>query len=558
MRYFLSLALLFLLLSGATAQETPFYFGVDLSYVNEMDDCGAVYQENGGAVDAFALFESHGANLVRARLWHNPDWTAYSTLDDVKKTFRRAQEARMEWLLDIHYSDMWADPSRQEIPAAWEAIDNTDELAQAVYDYTYSVMSELHAENLTPAFVQVGNETNSGMMHTGGALDWGYQAQMFNAGIQAIRDFSTETNTSPKIILHVAQPENTSWWFSEATAVGITDFDVIGISYYPQWSSFLIADLGSQVSYLRQQYGKDVMILETGYPWTSEAVDETATNVMNEGIRGYSFSPEGQFQFMRDLTQSLISNGAIGVVYWEPAWVSTECSTFWGQGSHWENATFFDFTNNNEVLQGINFLDAANYAYPSRLIDGVAEGSPLVEDAIGDNLEAIPDFDLQNLYVQHKNGVVELAVTGAGSFLAQRGNFFIYFDVTQDSAGASIDVGNRPITVADPYKPEYRLDITIREEGGQFIAGYLWNVWTGEAWEEGSYTGAALVTSSTMEFQFPTSMIANPPILNIAVISSDRARVHTAGDILGASPSPSEWEEAVVLEDFVSVMLNEN
>jgi arabinogalactan endo-1,4-beta-galactosidase len=558
MRSLLSSSLVLLLLgfSSALAQETSFYFGVDLSYVNEMDDCGAVYRENGVEQDAYALFAAHGANLVRARLWHNPDWTAYSNLEDVKRTFRRAQDAGMETLLDIHYSDMWADPSRQEIPAAWENIEDTGELATALYDYTYAVLSELNAENLAPAFVQVGNETNSGMMHAGGDLDWERQSQLFNAGIQAIRDFSAETNRNPKIILHIAQPENTAWWFSEAEAAGISDFDIIGISYYPQWSSFSITDMASHVSYLRQRFAKEVMVMETAYPWTSDAVDETATNVLMEGIRGYSFSPEGQYQFMHDLTQSLISNGALGVVYWEPAWVSTTCSTLWGQGSHWENATFFDFQNNNEVLEGIKFLNALNYAYPSSLVDGQLDetyGNALVEDATGDNLDAIPAFDLENLYLHAEDGMVQLAITIAGDIYSQRGNYFIYFDTSNDEAGATVDVANRPITVADPYKPEYRLDITIKEEAGTVSARYLWHLWTGDAWEEGTFTGAALITNSTMEIQFPTSLLNNPPILNIAVISSDRSRIHTAGDILGDSPSAATWEEAIVLDDFASL-----
>lgn len=84
---------------------TPFYLGVDLSYVNEMEDCGAVYTENGVSQDPFHLFSEHGANLVRARLWHNPNWTKYSTLADVERTFSRAQEAGMVTLLDFHYSD---------------------------------------------------------------------------------------------------------------------------------------------------------------------------------------------------------------------------------------------------------------------------------------------------------------------------------------------------------------------------------------------------------------------------------------------------------------------
>jgi len=146
-----------------TESGPPFYFGVDLSYVNEMDDCGAVYLENGESRDAFQLFNEHGANLVRARLWHDPDWTAYSTLADVERTFERAQEAGMATLLDFHYSDNWVDPGKQAIPAAWEDLAE-DELPQAVYQYTYDVLSELHEKGLMPDFVQVGNETNSGML----------------------------------------------------------------------------------------------------------------------------------------------------------------------------------------------------------------------------------------------------------------------------------------------------------------------------------------------------------------------------------------------------------
>jgi len=335
--------------------DASFYFGVDLSYVNEMDDCGAVYLENGESRDAFQLFSEHGANLVRARLWHNPSWTDYSNLVDVERTFSRAQEAGMSTLLAFHYSDDWADPGKQWIPAAWKEL-TEDELPQALYQYTYDVLIELHEKDLMPAFVQVGNETNSGMLKSKMELDWSRDAALFNAGIRAVRDAAAKTRTHPKIILHVAQPENAEWWFREAQENGVTDFDVIGLSYYPQWSSVSIQDVGPYVANLRQEFDKDVMIVETAYPWTLRSVPETADNILNRGVPDYPISIEGQRQFMIDLTQGLISNGGLGVVYWEPAWVSAKCSTRWGKGSHWENATFFDFKNNNELHQGIDFL----------------------------------------------------------------------------------------------------------------------------------------------------------------------------------------------------------
>lgn len=547
--------LCFSLAVQSQSEDEPFYFGVDLSYVNEMDDCGAVYRENGQARDAYELFAERGANLVRARLWHNPDWTEYSTLDDVKRTFQRAQDAGMSTLLDFHYSDNWADPGKQEVPRAWADITDTNDLAEALYEYTYNTLIDLHNTQLTPDFVQVGNETNSGLVKDVIGLNWERDAQLFNAGIRAIRDFAVHTDTDTQIILHVAQPQNTGWWFTEAEKAGVTDFDVIGISYYPQWSPFSIGDMGAQVNFLRQRFGKKVMVLETAYGWTREAVDESADNVLNQGIRGYAFSPEDQLRYMLDLTQSLISNGASGVVYWEPAWVSTDCMTRWGQGSHWENATFFDFNNDNEVLDGINFLNFP-YSYPSQFLDGVlgAEyGEAPVIDGVGDVLEGIAEIDLLDLSVLADETSYLLGLRVAGDVYAELGNYLIYFDTTHDENGADVDVLRRPITVADPHKPEYRLDIQIRNERGTNVAGYTLQRWTGEEWEEGTFTGGASITSgepSTIELQIPRQLLGDPETVYIGIVSTNRGRVSTAGDILGSDVVPADWDEALILDSF--------
>jgi arabinogalactan endo-1,4-beta-galactosidase len=137
---------------------------------------------------------------------------------------------------------------------------------------------------------------------------------------------------------------------------GVRDFDIIGLSYYTQYHPVSIAYTGGLVNYLREQYpGKKVMVVETAYPWTL-AGEDNAVNLISIPYSGYPFSPAGQKQWMVDLTQAVIDNGGAGVVYWEPAWVSTHCWTQWAQGSHWENCTFFDF--NNELLEdgGIGWM----------------------------------------------------------------------------------------------------------------------------------------------------------------------------------------------------------
>jgi len=521
-----------------------------------MQDCGATYQVNGEAQDVFALLAAQGTNLVRARLWHNPTWTAYSTLADVEKTFRRAQEVGMSTLLTVHYSDDWADPGQQRFPAAWQDITDTTELAQAVYDYTREVLLTLNEAGVLPGFVQVGNETNGGLLKNMVGLDWPRDAQLFNAGIRAIRDVTNELGYGPQIVLHVAQPENTGWWFREAAANGVTDFDVIGLSYYPQWSRLNIAQTGGQINALRQTYGKEVMIVETAYPWTLDAAAESADNILNQGLRLYGISPQAQHDFLFDLTQATINNGGLGIVYWEPAWVPTGCETRWGQGSHWENATFFDFQNNNELLPAAAFLHAP-YTYPSRPLTGQIEatyGSPLTTDATGDNLQQIPHLDLQDLYVTDDADYFYMALTLQGDITRQlEGNYLVYLDTTNDSQGADVDVRQRPITVTAEHRPEFRLDMGMVEENGTIGTEFILYQWDGAVWKEVPFTGAVAFTGGTpsiLEWQLPKALFPNVNTLWLGVVSVGRGRNNTAGDILGSEASPLDWADSATVTTF--------
>ena len=132
-----------------------------MSYTNELEDCGVQFTENGVAKTSYELMNSYGANLVRLRLWHNPTWTKYSTLSDVKKSIKRAKDLGMYVLLDFHYSDTWTDPEQNVVPAAWASVvNNTTVLSDSVYNYTLSTLQTLLSENLLPNMVQIGNETN--------------------------------------------------------------------------------------------------------------------------------------------------------------------------------------------------------------------------------------------------------------------------------------------------------------------------------------------------------------------------------------------------------------
>ncbi len=351
-------------LASFSRAEQPFYLGADLSYINEMEDCGAVYREKGHKKEPFQLFASKGANLVRVRLWHNPDWTKYSHLDDVEKTLARAKQAGMNTLLDFHYSDTWTDPEKQFVPRLWAQISDTDELAKTLYGYTFNTLKTLDEKGLLPTLVQVGNETNIEILQqedklVRGIPNWPRNAQLLNAGIKAVRDYSRMVDKPVQIVLHIAQPENALWWFKQARENGVTDFDIIGLSYYPQWSDYKLDQLPKAIAALKRDYGKAVMIVETAYPWTLQNYDK-ANNVLGDKalLKGFPASPQGQVRYLLTLTQTVKSAGGAGVIYWEPAWVSTRCKTLWGTGSHWENASFFDPGNRNEALPAFLFFSA--------------------------------------------------------------------------------------------------------------------------------------------------------------------------------------------------------
>ncbi|HEY4788446.1 MAG TPA: glycosyl hydrolase 53 family protein, partial [Bacteroidales bacterium] len=153
--------------------ETPeFYFGADLSAVNMVEDYGATYKDSNLIRDPFVIFKNHGCNVVRVRLFHDPEAAGgynqynkpgYCGLADVAKTIGRARQAGMKVCLDLHYSDTWADPAHQIIPLVWQGL-SLNVLSDSVYHYTASVLDYLVNKNLTPEMIQIGNEIDPGIL----------------------------------------------------------------------------------------------------------------------------------------------------------------------------------------------------------------------------------------------------------------------------------------------------------------------------------------------------------------------------------------------------------
>lgn len=366
------------------ANNISFYFGADLSYVNQILDHNGVYKDQGEVRSPYRIFKDHGANLVRLRLWHNPAWTKeiygnsgtqlYNDLKDVEKSIQLSKDQGLQVLLNFHFSDSWADPDEQRIPKAWKAITDSNVLKDSVYRYTFKVLSYLNSKELMPEFVQIGNEINCGMLYTDAPVgfpscnncdgNWNALGQVINNAIIAVKEVSTSSSVKTKIILHVADPKNVEWWFDHMITDGkVTQFDIIGFSYYPIWHTTVQPDqLSESVSKFATKYKKDVMILETGYPWTTEGKD-SYHNIFGsqDPTNGYPYTQQGQHDMLIKITQEVIDGGGKAVIYWEPAWISSGMKDLWGTGSSWENVTLFDFEGNT-----LPSMDYMNYMYEKK------------------------------------------------------------------------------------------------------------------------------------------------------------------------------------------------
>jgi len=332
--------------------------GVDLSGLAKNEDHGATYANAAGRrQDPVRLLARSGANVGRLKVWVDPA-DGYNDTRHVVATAGRIKAAGMKLLVDFHYSDRWADPGAQAPPTL-----DARQMAAAVGAHTRAVLVALKRAHLTADFVQVGNEINSGLLHPLGqtydvdpadAVDgpqWDNVAAFLTAGATAAKSVDART----KILLHLTNINNgvggLTWWLDAVTARHVP-FDLIGLSYYGYWHGSL-ADLQNATTTLSSRYDKDVVVLETAYPWTLQ--DDPATPFENiidqpsELVRGYPATPAGQaanFRAVQDAVVSASGGRGLGAVYWEPAWTSV-AGAGWdpedpASGNAWENQALFD------------------------------------------------------------------------------------------------------------------------------------------------------------------------------------------------------------------------
>ncbi|MYR93955.1 MULTISPECIES: glycosyl hydrolase 53 family protein [unclassified Streptomyces] len=323
--------------------------GGDLSTLPKNEAYGARYRDASGATgDAMSILGAAGMNYVRLKVWVNPA-DGYNDKAHVLAMAKRAKALGMKTLIDFHYSDRWADPGHQTKPAAW-AGHGYEQLKRDVHDHTYDVLNALKAQGITADMVQIGNETNAGMLWPeGSTANWPQLAGLLTAGANAAKAVSSGT----RVALHLAEGGDnggTRWWFDNAVAQRVP-FDVVALSYYGYWHGPLSA-LQTNLDDTAARYGKPVLVAETAYAHTLANGDGLENNIATASqlAPGYPATPAGQAANLRDVMNVVeaVPNGrGLGVVHWEPSWTAVRGSGWDPQdpasGNAWENQALFGY-----------------------------------------------------------------------------------------------------------------------------------------------------------------------------------------------------------------------
>ena len=332
------------------------YRGADLSFLPEIEQAGTKFYDSTGEKPALNIFKEYGCNLVRVRLWYQPV-NEHSGLQEVLAFCKRLHDAGLQIFLDFHYSDTWADPSHQDIPAAWAGL-SMDALKDSVKTYTQRVISLLKAQNTLPAIVQVGNEINVGMLWPAGKVstftdpNWPNFITLIKSGIEGIK--AVDAGNNILIMLHYAGLDGAADFFAKMNLQSV-QYDVAGVSYYPLWHGKDMNVVQQQLNSIAGAVNKKVFIAETAYPFTLQWNDYTDNSVgdASQVIPAYPATPIGQLAFLQQLktiVAAVPNKAGIGVCYWAPDWVAFKGPTA-TNGSNAENLALFDFA--NKALPGM-------------------------------------------------------------------------------------------------------------------------------------------------------------------------------------------------------------
>ncbi len=300
----------FIIPSPIKVTAATFVKGADVSWVPAMEAAGNVwYNKAGVKTDILKILrDDYGMNTIRLRVFVNPSGDPGNGWCDTTNTVNMAKRAKalgLSVIVDFHYSDSWADPGKQTIPAAWSSY-TIDQLYTAVYNYTLYVMNQLKAAGVTPTYAQIGNETNDGILWPYGKASTSsttmkQYANFITSGYNAVKAASSST----KVIVHLSNGDQTSlytWNIGGLVSNG-AKFDVVGLSLYASASNYssLVNSCATTMNTIKNTYGKPVMIMECGMDYGSAATCKTFVSSLISKVKALGSGTNG-----------------LGVLYWEP------------------------------------------------------------------------------------------------------------------------------------------------------------------------------------------------------------------------------------------------
>ena len=393
------LLLLLLFTEVTTMVPAQKYVGGDISMLTKYENAGVVYKDkNGNAVQPLPFFKEQGLNAMRVRLFVDPsqdnDKAVCQDLEYVKALGKRIKDQGMAFMLDFHYSDTWADPGKQWTPDAWKTLSDA-ELYEKIYEYSKDCLQQLKDAGATPDFIQTGNEISYGMI-------WGTKASVGSNTVNRCYTNSPEANwtrffnllkkagqacreecPNAKIIIHserTPKPSVLTDFFDRMKNAEI-DYDIIGLSYYPEHHGNLATLETALTSLENKNYGKDIMIVETGYSYAWSIGGEynyTGT---------YPYTEEGQRRFTADLITKLNSHSSVkGLFWWWPEDNGNKgvTSSWWNAALYNHNtgqpyAAFYELKNFNDGSAGMQIVrstdnkDGAWYTLDGRKLNGTPQ-----------------------------------------------------------------------------------------------------------------------------------------------------------------------------------------
>ena len=359
------------------------YVGGDISMLTKYEEAGVVYKDkDGNAVQPLTFFKQEGLNAMRVRLFVDPsrdsDKGVCQDLSYVKALGKRIKDQGMAFMLDFHYSDTWADPAKQWTPYAWKDL-NDEQLCDKIYEYTKDCLNQLKAAGATPDFIQTGNEISYGMLWgvegtndnrcytNSSSANWNRFMNLLKKAGQACR----EECPNAKIIIHserTPKPAVLTDFFDRMKNNSI-DYDIIGLSYYPAYHGSLETLETALTNLESKNYGKDIMVVETGYSYAwalgGTTFDYTGT---------YPYTEEGQRQFTADLVTKLNSHSSVkGLFWWWPEDNGNKNVT-----NSWWNAALYNHSTGKPYAA---FYELKNFNNGSADIQGIQSEKAIKDQA---------------------------------------------------------------------------------------------------------------------------------------------------------------------------------